>query len=609
MLNSVAKVIRNVKKNPGYVQINETTYSRTLLLRIYPTHVRPGFLSFLRSSEVNPDVQIRVAFHMKPARIKWNWRMKWKLQRLYRSIQEAEAKDSPEGARDEEIKAYEALQHFRNANGSGHHKVYDLWVAITITASSLEKLDEVTLDIERQLDDREMRATRLKWEQTDGIQMNQLLGSPDAEIYNNWQGRLTDDEAAAMTFPFTRGSFSDDTGMYAGHRAGDGSIVWINLADPEDEMNKNIIVQGASGEGKSTLMKAYVLGMLLLGFRVFVFDVDGEWQKLCEKVGGLWVDHTRASGKYMDAFRIPNKLDESSEDLKLQQEIRMANMARFKETNNAIHRTLSLLVGGMTPEEKNAADRAIMKTWEEAGVKEDDPDTWDHPEKKASLHLWYQLLKKEDSTAARRLTEKLWMYFEGTEKDMFAQEEELEYSQYPMIVFHVAQSTNNEVEEHAGAVKMSLALQSVWNEVKRERIQGTRYTAVVVDEGQRFLKNPLASDFVNTLATTIRKWNGLLMLATNKPSVLFTEAGGTEGGNGLWENSAIKIFFYMEESAVKINAMHAEIPETIIQEIGRMHKQRTFLIRYGDRGWDKLKLYLPDQEREMYKTRGLRKAD
>ncbi len=53
---------------------------------------------------------------------------------------------------------------------------------------------------------------------------------------------------------------------------------------------------------------------------------------------------------------------------------------------------------------------------------------------------------------------------------MFSMPEETNISDQDLVVFHVANSINNENDEHTAAVKMSLALDSVWEAVKRNKV-------------------------------------------------------------------------------------------------------------------------------------------
>ncbi|WP_027416057.1 VirB4 family type IV secretion system protein [Aneurinibacillus terranovensis] len=599
MFARVQERIKSIKKNKTHLQINDQTFTKTILVTQFPSQVEPGFLSFLTHIRaLHPDVYIRRVYTYQPGTFKWNFWKRWKLNRLHSNIQEAEK--TPEGPRESEVRAYRALKSLQSQDGN---PVADLWLYITVSAPTEDALERTVKDIRKALKNRQLKTDELKAEQTPAFLHSSAFAPTRSEFLKRHKGRLTDMESAASTMPFTSGSLSDETGMYAGHRVSDDSIVYFDMDNPHYEGDLNIIVLGKTGEGKSNLMKAYTMGLLLEGYRAFVFDVDGEWKAMCQYVGGLWIDQTMSSGRYNDPFRIPKKLE--GED----PEILEANHARLSEVMSAVLGSVTLLAGeGITSEMINAADRAMTKVWKECGIDPDRPETWDTDEaKKASIHLWYSFLKQDESRGAKELAEKVWRFFEGSLKKMFSIEEELQIENYSLVVYHVASQINNTDDQHAGAVKMSMAMNTVWGQVRLEKTLGQRFTAVVVDEGQRALVNPAMSAFVNMIATTIRKWNGLIMLGLNKPSVLW-ETGGTSGGNGLWENSSIKIMFYMEDSGLKSVAEHADVPQNIIDELRTMMGTRQFMIRYKDKGYDRLTLRIPEKERKLYKTRGKKTA-
>lgn len=597
LLSAVQEKIRTIQKNKTHVQIDEHTFTKTLLITQFPNQVQPGFLSFLTNlRELHPDVYIRRVYTYQPATFKWNNWKRWKLNRLHSNIEHA--KGTPEGPRESEVRAYRALKSLQNQE---ENSVVDLWLYITVSAPSEEIVINTVKDIRKALKNRGLKTDELKAEQTPAFLHSSLFAPTRSDFLKRHPGRLVDMESAASTMPFTHSSISDETGVYGGHRVSDDSIVYFDLNSPHEEGDLNMIVLGKTGEGKSTWMKAMTMGLLLEGYRVFVFDVDGEWKPMCEYVGGLWIDQTLSSGRYNDPFRIAKKLEGDYS------EIKEANANRLSDVMTAVLSSVSLLAGDkVTSEMMNAADRAMTRVWKECGIDPDCEDTWDtETAKKASIHMWYQFLKEDKSQGAEELSEKIWRFFEGSMKKMFSVEEDLNIEQYNLVVFHVASQINNQDDQHVGAVKMSMAMNTVWSQVRLEKTLGERFTAVVVDEGQRALENPSMSTFVNMIATTIRKWNGLIMLGTNKPSVLWT-TGGTSGGNGLWENSSIKVMFYMEESGLLSVANNANVPENIIEELRTMQKTKQFIIRYKDKGYDRLTLRLPENERKLYRTRGRR---
>jgi hypothetical protein len=572
-------------------------WRRTYLVHGWPSAVSPEWLRPLVAEPLPEGCSLRVALRYEPAEIDWNWATNMRVRRLERSVQSAAESGSPPSP--EEVRALEsirALQRKTLYEGAG---VFDVWCLLSVSAPSPEALETACSRLEKVCRNLRLAVSRLPYEQTEAFKAGWIAGLPDGEFFRRHPGRLADEDSAAALYPFTYGTLDDGTGICVGRRAagaGDGSFAFLDLErDPEG--NKNFVVLGASGEGKSTFMKALLTSLLLEGYQCFVFDVDGEYRPLCEFAGGLWIDHTMASGRYVDPLRVPPPLGDPGEDA-----------ARLDHMLNAVMRAASLLAGGLSPAEANAADRALTRLWEAAGVDREDQATW--PRLNVfTIHRWHAELKAlaaEGFPGAAPLADKLWRFFEGAQSRMFAVPDDPDFGGNPLAVFHVAQTVNNELEEHAAAVKMSLALTSVWDAVRRNRVRADRWSAVFCDEGQRLLLDPNASRFVNTLATTIRKWNGMLVLATNKPSVLWAHGkGGTEGGSGLWSNSAYKVLFWLEEADMRAVEENAELPAPVLDLIRGLRRTHRFVFRALDKGFDVLRLDLPPEELALYRTRGL----
>lgn len=597
LANWVAERAGGLERKRTSLVVGGEIWHRTFVVHGWPQAVSPEWLQPLVREPLPEGCSLRIAVHYRPARVDWNWATNMRVRRLERSVQSAAESGSPPSP--DEVRALESIRVLQEKTLYHGAAVFDVWCVVTVSAASPEALEVASSRLEKVCRNARIAVSRVPYEQTDAFKAGWVVGVPDGEFFKRHPGRLADEDSAAALYPFTYGTLDDGTGIYIGNRAaddGDGSFVFLDLErDPEG--NKNFVVLGASGEGKSTFMKSLLTSLLLEEYQCFVFDVDGEYRFLCNHVGGLWVDHTLSSGRYVDPLRVPPPLGDPNEDA-----------ARLDGVLNAVMRTASLLAGGLSPAEANAADRALMRLWDECGVGRDDQGTWARLNRRR-VHDWYGQLKalaSEGAPGAGSLADKLWRFFEGAQSRMFAVPDDVDFGGSPLVVFHVAQTVNNELEEHTAAVKMSLALTSVWDAVRRNRIRGNRWSAVFCDEGQRLLLDPNASRFVNTLATTIRKWNGLLVLATNKPSVLWAHAeGGTEGGSGLWSNSAYKVLFWLEDADMMAVEKNAELPAPVLSAIRKLRRTHRFVLRVLDKGFDVLKLSLPAEELALYKTRGL----
>lgn len=95
----------------------------------------------------------------------------------------------------------------------------------------------------------------------------------------------------ASAFFFTENYHNDSTGYLLGEDSVYGLPIFY---DPfylnKVRTNHNLGVVGTSGSGKSYLLKLLITNEYARGTKLFLFDVENELQKLCERCGGQYID-------------------------------------------------------------------------------------------------------------------------------------------------------------------------------------------------------------------------------------------------------------------------------------------------------------------------------
>lgn len=95
----------------------------------------------------------------------------------------------------------------------------------------------------------------------------------------------------ASTFFFTENYHNDTTGYLIGEDSAYGLPIFF---DPfylsKDRTSHNIGVIGTSGSGKSYLLKLLITNEFARGTKMFLFDIENELQKLCQRCRGEYID-------------------------------------------------------------------------------------------------------------------------------------------------------------------------------------------------------------------------------------------------------------------------------------------------------------------------------
>lgn len=414
-----------------------------------------------------------------------------------------------------------------------------------------------------------------------------------------WAPRVVPaDRAAGLVWP-GRGQVGDppDGAVYVGHTP-DLQPVCVDFRQAEAGVAANVLAVGASGSGKSFWLKTLVRGLLADGWWVVVLDVDGEYRALCEAEGGAWLDVSgERVGAFPDPLALPAPLGDPDED------------ARRWDRMMGTAGRLAAVLGGLGLAEQGAVERAVQAAWAARGVTPDDPASWDRAGASPTMaEVWAALdAARGRDPAAAAAADALWRFVHGSGRHLF-QGRPTAWHEPPArcAVWHLgglAQMTPTTAISPEAAGRYALVLDATWEWLRRLRRAG-EWTAVVVDEGQRVLPQPVLGEAVAAMATTIRKWNGVLVFATNTPDPLWR----TPAGQGLWSVTPIKALLKLEAAQVQGLVQALAVPAPVREALPHL-PERTVLARLPGGAWAELRAMVPPEEAALYQTRGQAAAE
>ena len=181
----------------------------------------------------------------------------------------------------------------------------------------------------------------------------------------------------------------------------------IALWSPFDnEGNFNIAIMAAPRKGKSALTQEYIMALLGSGGRVWVIDSGRSYQKLCQLLGGEFIEFTETTQICLNPFTLITDINESMGMLKPL----LASMARP--------------VTGANEEEITYLEKAIKASWELKG-------------NKTSVTTISEWLLKQDSLICKNLSHLLYSYTnEGSYARFFEGDCTIDFSN-PFIVMEL----------------------------------------------------------------------------------------------------------------------------------------------------------------------------
>ncbi|SPF48556.1 conserved hypothetical protein [Candidatus Desulfosporosinus infrequens] len=555
-----------------------TVYTTTLLIKRYPKNINFGHFRNLASI---PPTRYKIEIHpiLKSMVSKAN---EHKLNRLNHEIQEAvnnhQIPDS------EIVKAHESLSKMLNEVEYTDNLPFEIWVFITTWGNSVQGLKRNVKDIKNLLAEDKGKVNNLFFEQIEGFQAGLSLGLIPDVLYKDYPGRFVTSDPLSVLNPFVNGSISDGKGISFGNSTRNQSSIFLDIM--KGQGGKNIALMGATGSGKSAAQKCLGQGFLEHGFRIIYFDMNGEYHAWCKRVGGAYLDQRSDTGTYIEPMMIypqVSELDGNPVDTMI---------AR-------VTRTIAILADTTQEYHLVPCDQAIAEVLKENGIDRDKPETW--YVKSLRITDWYQALCDMHSPEAQDLRTRIHRYFEGSQRHLFGKSEPLNLDSQ-LIVIRLSNPEEEGEDPRASLVKMTLALDTVWASVKRDKFKGERFTAVFLDELQRSICNAEVVKFLNTVATSIRHQNGLVVTGTNKASVYL---GDHAPAQSIWSNSYIKMIFWIEDTEIALLKESKAVPDPVVHAIQASYEKYTFMLKVADRHWEQARFHLSKMELELYSTKGL----
>jgi len=117
--------------------------------------------------------------------------------------------------------------------------------------------------------------------------------------------------------------------------------------------NMNSVILATAGAGKSFTVKLEALRYLINGIPVIIIDPENEYEQLCKKVGGTYINISTNSQQFLNPFDIPPKIEDvdyGKGDLLRSQIMSLIGM-------------IKILISGCTPEEEAVLDKALQNTY------------------------------------------------------------------------------------------------------------------------------------------------------------------------------------------------------------------------------------------------------
>jgi conjugal transfer ATP-binding protein TraC len=492
----------------SHIQLG-SLFVKSLFVYTYPRYLNTNWLSPVVNSEITMDISMFV-MPLDSQQVMQN------LRRKMTQIEASRMINAEKGLiRDPELDtAVQDIDQLRETLAQGSNRLFEFSLYFTIYAPSLEELTSKAKQVESMLGGMLIYTKQALVQMEQGFNSTLPINQNELNIARN-----LDTSSLSTTFPFSSAELTSDEGILYGINRHNDSLILFDRFNLE---NANAVVFATSGAGKSYFVKLEILRYLMLGSDVMIIDPENEYQKLCEAVGGNYLEISLNSPQRINPFDLPvsKHPEDASEDV-------------LRSTITTLHGLIRLMVGGMTAEEDAVLDKALYETYALKDITPDPATQKNPPPVMSDL-----VAVLANFRGAENLSLRLQKYVTGTFANLFNQPTNFTLNS-GMVVFSV-----RDLEEELRPIAIFMVLNYIWNSVRYE----LRRRILVVDEAWWMMQYEDSARFLYGLAKRCRKYYmGLTIISQDVEDFL-----SNKYGKAVVSNSAMQILFKQSPSSIDV---------------------------------------------------------
>lgn len=491
----------------SHIRINNL-YFRSFFVSAYPRYIEPNWLEPL----VDFDHSLNIAMHIYPTN------SKTVLDDLRRKIAEMEATIQTDLERGHVVNpavqvALDDARDLQEQLVKGAERFFNLGLYVSVPATSKEELTNASKLVEATLASLSITARSTTLQMEDTFISTLPLGLDLLNLNHNM-----DTTSLATTFPFTTSELTANEGIMYGINEHNESLVVFDRFTLE---NANSVVFAKSGAGKSYFVKLEAIRSLMFGAEIIVIDPEREYLKLCQAVGGTYINFSSDSPVKINPFDLSALAKEGENELSE----KILSLTGF----------LKLVLGQLNSNQSAVLDRAITTTYRLKGITSD-PRTQTLPP--PLMEDLYKVLVGMEEPNAQELAFRLERFIKGSLAGIFSSPTNIKIDNH-FTVFSV-----RDLPEELRPLAMYLIIDYIWTSIRRN----FKKRLLIVDEAWYMMKNPDSANFLTEIAKRARKYYlGLTTITTDVEDFL-----KGDHGKEIISNSSIQVLFKQSPSSIDV---------------------------------------------------------
>lgn len=460
----------------------------------------------------------------------------------------------------------QAIQDARMIENSivrGTEKLYSMSMYALLQKDSLEELQKSERNLKDVAYAKQLKLHPLMYKQKEGLE-NFLPNNTDKiseELY------LTSSNICS-TLPFTSTTLNDLNGIFYGISL-EGSKVNFDRFSKSSK-NFNGIVFATSGAGKSFAVKLEIYRSLFEGVQVFVIDPEGEFKKLCEKVGGTHIEinpESKIKVNPLQFFSTENKKE-------------------VMRTHLGVVKGLLKIWLSESVYNKGLVSKIVNETYRAKGILLEDKSTYANTPPTIS-DLIEECFKHE--IEGKRIASELQEYSkEGIYGDLYDNPTSSEINfNAPLIVFN----TQKVPEDQRQSTTYYLS-NFIWQKVLSNREK----KILVIDEAHLLLKEDSSANFIENLVRRGRKYNlGVICISQDVDDFLLSKQGSV-----IAKNAETALLLSQKKQSLERITKAFDLSQAEQDYLMRLNKGQGLFIKGNSRS--PLYIYATLHEKELFSS-------
>lgn len=349
--------------------------------------------------------------------------------------------------------------------------------------------------------------------------------------------------------------------------ARDGQLMSVSPWDTDSNMN--ILVAASSGSGKSFLANFLIENILSLQGRVWVIDRGYSYKRLCEALGGQYIEFDDSNDLSMNPFSMINDFDDEADVLAGIVEVMAAPREGFSEF--------------AAPEVR----RVLKEVFDQLG-------------KLMTVDDLATALKNEPDARLQDIGKQLYSYTSNGEYGKYFNRESTVDMSNQFVVLELQQLSSRQTLQRLVLLQLMYLIQQGMHRAPRNQKK-----LVLIDEAFNLLAGKETGSFIEGWYRQIRKFGGSACICTQSVLDLYVSASA----RAIMENSAHKYLLAQKQESVeqarKEGKLHlgGEAAFRLLQSVHTVQGEYSEILLNTPYGTGVGRLIVSDFEKLLFSTR------